>query len=226
MRETACPNGATVTRAESALGAPDHRAAGYTPGSEPASWPMTVSPVSVQICAICAPGSCRCPVRRCRDDGRQCAHASAEGWRPDRHLRELPVIACGSWQYGTFGPAVDGWVAMVCKRRQGPLEDAGMWASSPHTTQSGSARSRMGPLLRMPVEIALQPAATRAISGWQVVSGESLPLRRHRRWPAGARPCLSGRGPWRPRPGRGPVAGSQPDARSATLASEHRERWR
>src|SRR5690349_22052244 len=34
----------------------------------------------------------------------------------------------------------------------GTLEDAGMWASSPHTTQSGSARSRMGPHLRPPVQ--------------------------------------------------------------------------
>jgi hypothetical protein len=36
-------------------------------------------------------------------------------------------------------------------RAGGTLEDAGMWASSPHTTQSGSARSRMGPHLRPPV---------------------------------------------------------------------------
>ena len=42
-------------------------------------------------------------------------------------------------------------------RAGGTLEDAGMWASSPHTTQSGSARSRMGPHLPLPVQ--LDPAA-------------------------------------------------------------------
>ena len=35
----------------------------------------------------------------------------------------------------------------------GPLEDAGMRASSPYTTQSGSARSRMGSHLRLPVQL-------------------------------------------------------------------------
>lgn len=35
----------------------------------------------------------------------------------------------------------------------GPFEDAGMWASSLHTTQSGSARSRMGSHLRPPVQL-------------------------------------------------------------------------
>jgi hypothetical protein len=39
-------------------------------------------------------------------------------------------------------------------RAGGTLEDAGMWASSPHTTQSGSARSRMGPHLRSPVQLS------------------------------------------------------------------------
>ena len=59
--------------------------------------------------------------------------------------------AAGPGSTGLWALGVDGWVAMICKRREGPLEDAGMWASSPHTTQSGSARSRMGPHLRMPV---------------------------------------------------------------------------
>jgi hypothetical protein len=36
-------------------------------------------------------------------------------------------------------------------RAGGIVEDAGIWASSPHTTQSGSAGSRMGSRLRLPV---------------------------------------------------------------------------
>jgi Ornithine cyclodeaminase/mu-crystallin family len=38
-------------------------------------------------------------------------------------------------------------------RAGGAREDAGMWASGPHTTQSGSARSRMGSHLQLPVEL-------------------------------------------------------------------------
>ena len=54
-------------------------------------------------------------------------------------------MGAGPGNTGLWALRVDGWVAMICKRREGPLEDAGMWASSPHTTQSGSARSGWGP---------------------------------------------------------------------------------
>jgi hypothetical protein len=50
-------------------------------------------------------------------------------------------------------------------RAGGTLEDAGMWASSPHTTQSGSARSRMGPHLRPPVQRGPTARPPHAIHG-------------------------------------------------------------
>jgi hypothetical protein len=61
--------------------------------------------------------------------------------RGNTGLSALPLAGGPRW-YGRAG---------------GILEDAGMWASSPHTTQSGSARSRMGSHLRLPVPLA--PAA-------------------------------------------------------------------
>jgi hypothetical protein len=57
--------------------------------------------------------------------------SSAAG-RGDNGLWALPLAGGLRW-YGRAG---------------GTLKDAGMWASGPHTTQSGSARSRMGPHLR------------------------------------------------------------------------------
>src|SRR5689334_5988500 len=53
----------------------------------------------------------------------------AEGW-PDQHLREVPGIGRRSWRYRTLGPAVDGWAAVVCKERVGPLGTRGMRAHS------------------------------------------------------------------------------------------------
>jgi len=79
----------------------------HRPGGHPVEHrlDMTVSPVSVQICVICALRLWLPGVRRCCDDASQRRHARAEGW-PDQHLREVPVIGCRSWQYRTLGPAV------------------------------------------------------------------------------------------------------------------------
>jgi len=76
----------------------------------------------------------------------------------DQHLRGLPVTGRRSCSIGFWAlPLAVGprWYG----RAGGTLEDAGMWASSPHTTQFGSARSRMGSHLRPPVQ--LDPAVCR-----------------------------------------------------------------
>src|SRR5512138_3390947 len=52
-------------------------------------------------------------------------------------------------------------------RAGGTLEDAGIRASSPHTTQSGSARSRIGPHLQLPGECG--PAAGPPVRHLRVV---------------------------------------------------------
>jgi hypothetical protein len=51
-------------------------------------------------------------------------------------------------------------------RAGGTLEDAGMWASSPHTTQSGSATSRMGPTCDRLFSVARPHARRHAIHRW------------------------------------------------------------
>jgi hypothetical protein len=121
---------------------------------------MTMLPVSVQICVICARRSWLPGVRRCGDAACQRHHARAgdglismfakclspAAGRGNTGLWALPLTGGPRWYVGAGGT----------------LEDAEMWASSPHTAQSGSARSRMGSHLRLSIKRA--PAARPAVA--------------------------------------------------------------
>jgi hypothetical protein len=56
-----------------------------------------------------------------------------------RQLIRFQLPLTGSW-------ALRGWPGWNVTRRKGPVRTRGCGPGSPHTTQSGSARSRMGPL--------------------------------------------------------------------------------
>jgi len=78
--------------------------------------------------------------------------------RGNTGLSALPLTG-GPWWYGRAG---------------GTLEDAGMWASSPHTTQSGSAGSGWGPTCACLFSLVVQPACCRAIRGLCPPASRSL----------------------------------------------------